>query len=334
LELLVVIAIIGVLIALLLPAVQAAREAARRSMCTNNLKQMGIAVHNFHDSRSALPPLSVWIHKPGIHLFLFPYAEQQQLYDFVVDRRIFTCSATTNVNGNPHYPYFPDGTNGILNLTAEERAGFNVEWLRCPSAGLEPTNNYAAVTTYIVPLVFIGVNDWTNSYRMTTDNTSSQQSYGPFCAAEVTGDNNLSDHNKIRTWKPREKMMAVWQDGTSNQIIFAEKHIPQWARKTASNQAFSWNGSYLMCWTDYRAGGFARLVTNQSDLIAPSLEKIALNTQLPVNTSAQYFYGSSHGGTLNVLLGDGSVRGVSKTIDPQIFYNNCHTSDGNPANLL
>lgn len=89
-ELLVVIAIIGILIALLLPAVQAAREAARRSQCSNNMKQIGLALHNYHDTHKSFPPgsindlnaadgsggeaLSGWV-------YLLPFMEQSALYD-------------------------------------------------------------------------------------------------------------------------------------------------------------------------------------------------------------------------------------------------------------
>ncbi len=82
-ELLVVIAIIGVLVALLLPAVQAAREAARRSSCQNNLRQVGLATQNFHDSRNAFPPLRIaggegWA---TFWVLIMPYTEQGALYD-------------------------------------------------------------------------------------------------------------------------------------------------------------------------------------------------------------------------------------------------------------
>jgi prepilin-type N-terminal cleavage/methylation domain-containing protein/prepilin-type processing-associated H-X9-DG protein len=91
-ELLVVIAIIGVLIALLLPAVQAAREAARRAQCTNNLKQLGIAIHNYHDIHNSLPPGRIASATCGRGFFIgcqntpwfsmmLPQIEQQALYD-------------------------------------------------------------------------------------------------------------------------------------------------------------------------------------------------------------------------------------------------------------
>jgi len=88
-ELLVVIAIIGILIALLLPAVQAAREAARRSQCTNNLKQIGLALHNYHDATKALPTggLSKYVNGSlsstywGWNTLIFPQMEQQSLHD-------------------------------------------------------------------------------------------------------------------------------------------------------------------------------------------------------------------------------------------------------------
>ena len=85
-ELLVVIAIIGILVSLLLPAVQAAREAARRTQCVNNLKQYGLAMHNYHDSHGALPPGGIpWGHprwKMRTYVvFLWPYLEQSTLAD-------------------------------------------------------------------------------------------------------------------------------------------------------------------------------------------------------------------------------------------------------------
>ena len=97
-ELLVVIAIIGILVALLLPAVQAAREAARRISCSNNSKQLGIALHNYHDSHGSFPPESVWVYDHGKTgdpanyvarnftwiSMLLPYIEQEQLGDQIV----------------------------------------------------------------------------------------------------------------------------------------------------------------------------------------------------------------------------------------------------------
>src|SRR5262245_7915165 len=79
-ELLVVIAIIGVLIALLLPAVQKVREAANRTTCANNLHQLGLAVHNFHDTHKALPPMDMGDNFVSWAVVIMPYIEQDNVY--------------------------------------------------------------------------------------------------------------------------------------------------------------------------------------------------------------------------------------------------------------
>jgi prepilin-type N-terminal cleavage/methylation domain-containing protein len=95
-ELLVVIAIIGILVALLLPAVQAAREAARRMSCSNNLKQISLGLHNYHDTYKTFPPDAIWYGNPkGTQAasgdqrhftwitLLLPFIEQAPLHDAI-----------------------------------------------------------------------------------------------------------------------------------------------------------------------------------------------------------------------------------------------------------
>ena len=101
-ELLVVIAIIAILVALLLPAVQQAREAARRSQCKNNLKQIGLAMHNYHDVMNTLPP--GWVDNPsatnrdwGTGTFLLPYMDQAGMYEALPVGLNFIPAANTNI---------------------------------------------------------------------------------------------------------------------------------------------------------------------------------------------------------------------------------------------
>src|SRR6188474_2972552 len=116
-ELLVVIAIIGVLVALLLPAVQSAREAARRTQCTNNMKQIGLACHNFHDTYGTVPNIvsytptggggttggfgSGW----GFLPFLLPYVEQKALFDTINFNSNVCCNSLKQVH-NAYIPAF------------------------------------------------------------------------------------------------------------------------------------------------------------------------------------------------------------------------------------
>jgi type II secretory pathway pseudopilin PulG len=102
-ELLVVIAIIGILVALLLPAVQAAREAARRMQCSNNLKQFGLATHNYHDTYLVFPceMLLSGNNRWGWGAFILPFIEQGALYDAVRVGQGNLPQATTQFNGVP-----------------------------------------------------------------------------------------------------------------------------------------------------------------------------------------------------------------------------------------
>jgi prepilin-type N-terminal cleavage/methylation domain-containing protein/prepilin-type processing-associated H-X9-DG protein len=135
-ELLVVIAIIGVLIALLLPAVQSAREAARRMQCTNNLKQLGLAVHQYHDIHGVIPPCSQGpVYQFSVLARIFPYLEQNALFQ--------SLNFDLGLRANGNAPIRPENTTATQAVVAV---------FLCPSDG----SNQRVIDPALRPFNYMG----------------------------------------------------------------------------------------------------------------------------------------------------------------------------------
>ena len=215
-ELLVVIAIIAILIALLVPAVQKVREAAARTQCTNNLKQLGLGMHNYHDTRKKLPPLlgddigrggQPWGAPGGGWcnplFWVLPYVEQDNLFKLAD-------SAAAGLPGT-YRPW----NNNVYQM--------RVQIYNCPSDPSTDADGNAVNTS-----------PWKAS------------SYG--ANAQVFGTNNAAFG--LTDWFGAARIPATFQDGTSNTILFAEKYGrctsqgSLWARWDGD----TWHPSFAVSW--------------------------------------------------------------------------------------
>ena len=200
-ELLVVIAIIGVLVGLLLPAVQAAREAARRMSCSNNFKQIGLAVHNYHAAYGQLPkhytgtwiPGTLWIDDPPLAINgealsylvpLLPFMEQQALWDQISQPLDPPDPVTGLADGMP--PFFqamgpsPDKNLNSHSMTRYEPWLSEVPTLRCPSdpgRGLpsQGRTNYAACLGDAMHFTNRGARGWNGALMDWESNSQTAQ---------------------------------------------------------------------------------------------------------------------------------------------------------------
>lgn len=282
-ELLVVMAIIGVLVALLLPAVQSSREAARRTQCRNNLKQIGIAIHNFHEKYGFLPPSRNYDHYTSWAFLILPGMEKVNLFD--------------SWDPTLKYYYQPDEAR----LTA-------IPGYMCPTRRSPPIYSKAnddifspletsghvpgTVSDYACAAGFGPGWNWINSR-------------GPLIMGEAVTDpptvpfgNYAPPGATLVTWKGRTAFKDI-VDGTSNTVFIGEKHVRPSRFGIAQEDGAIYNGDH--------PGNFSRCGGPGYPLAKHPTDRFRNN------------FGSYHDGICNFLLGDGSVRNVSVYISTDIL---------------
>ena len=288
-ELLVVISIIGVLVSMLLPAVQSVRESARRTECLNNLKQIGLSVHMFEAATLTIPPsrpADGFLTWPTL---LLPYMEQKNL-----------CA-----NFDMQAPYWDQDPKWIARgakvmICPSRRSTVEVSESELNGRPVGAVGDYAGNAGSHVHLLDLG---WT---------LFSGQADGVFNSG-LAVDNPIVNGRLIGPLKGRYTFASV-TDGLSNTIFIGEKHLnPQRLRQPDGWADGSiYNGDQPATFT--RLGGILLEMTSDSNATFPPGER-------PV-------WGSSHPGVTNFVLGDGSVQTYDLHMAGEVLYRLCSRHDG------
>ncbi|WP_437185074.1 DUF1559 domain-containing protein [Planctomicrobium sp. SH668] len=321
-ELLVVIAIIAVLIALLLPAVQQAREAARRSQCKNHLKQIGLAVHNYHDVHNCFPPGSFGgtdmasdpYSIPNWRIHIFPMLEQGAIYNQMIWTGWRPFGGTASAAGTHN---------------AELLNGHVVPVYVCPSSTLESNGNpYVPgmpdhnTLRHQVPM-YVGVAGASIEYGDASfpvgNSVGASNPYGNFT------------NNGLFSWN-RVKRMRDATDGSSNTLLVAEQSGT--VGLVNGDRRSGYYGGYLGAsfTTPVNAGSVDP--SGWSVGISSLLYQINYKTPTVGNQDtwcANTQWNSFHVGGIHVTLGDGSVRFISENIAMDTLRSLAACNDGLPV---
>ena len=339
-ELLVVIAIIAILIALLLPAVQAAREAARRTQCKNNMKQLALSLHNYHDTNFVFPPGWHGGNQVAWGMQLLPYCEFKPIYNLINFNAVMTSTLGTAPNRNI------DQIALVLNLFKCPSAGDSavLSSSRCSGSG----NDFKYRTTVAAVANYLG-----NGGTLLTDGNGPNVPTGLFTppvneggaagsanpgALEVQISSQAAgagvlDNGGVLFEDSRIKISDI-SDGTTNTALIAEHYGATCLTGGGignTNCSSSNTDSCFAYWAnaDGYTGGTGATVA--SDVSFSSV--IGVNGNANARVGGNGDISSQHEAGAQMALCDGSVRYFSSSTDNGLLTNICNRGDGKVITL-